>query len=363
MKQTYLSLKRLLQLAKLKIVRFIFGRKWKRRINVAILSFRKDNQLWVKTILQNHVDRVLVDNLIHAQQPRQCISELHLFNIVTKTLKKLEVMADIIDIQPLTTPYGNTSHIEYTTGTHESELRTLRLEVVKRSCGALTRSLNVQWSMDTMADLNTVTADAAKATALFEDVAATSIAETIIGEIFHQLIHASDANASVYETFKLVPSTPSGFKVRHLQQSIAHQTKRGSGNYIIVPTDGYLTFESLSKDWFVPNGNKIDWCNPISLVGHLPDGQTKVYVTNASAAANRLIVGYHGTSHLDGALTYSPYQLLNVSAAIDPNTYAPVTNAFTRYAITTDGSRVRTIQMSELSTQVESSMVVESQGQ
>jgi hypothetical protein len=130
------------------------------------------------------------------------------------------------------------------------------------------------------------------------------------------------------------------FQIEREANTIAKDTRRGKGNFIICSADvasalamgGFLNISpALNVNLDVDDtGN--------TFVGVL-NGKIKVYVDPYSSvginsnARDFVCVGYKGTSPYDAGLFYCPYIPLQMVRAIDPKTFQPKIGFKTRYGM------------------------------
>jgi len=122
------------------------------------------------------------------------------------------------------------------------------------------------------------------------------------------------------------------FQIERECNTIAKETRRGKGNFIICSSDvasalsmsGMLdsspAFSNLEVD---DTGN--------TFVGVL-NGRLKVYI-DPYAGVNYCTVGYRGSSQYDAGVFYCPYVPLQMARAVDSTTYQPQIAFKTRYGM------------------------------
>ena len=122
------------------------------------------------------------------------------------------------------------------------------------------------------------------------------------------------------------------FQIERECNTIAKETRRGKGNFIICSSDvasalsmsGMLdsspAFSNLEVD---DTGN--------TFVGVL-NGRLKVYI-DPYAGVNYVTVGYRGSSQYDAGVFYCPYVPLQMARAVDSTTYQPQIAFKTRYGM------------------------------
>jgi hypothetical protein len=125
------------------------------------------------------------------------------------------------------------------------------------------------------------------------------------------------------------------FQIERECNTIAKETRRGKGNFIICDSDTAAAlamsgFMSLSPA-IAPQINADDTQN--TFAGIL-SGKIRVYIDPYSPVGlNYFVAGYKGESPYDAGLFYCPYVPLQMVRAVDPNTFQPRIAFKTRYGV------------------------------
>ena len=125
------------------------------------------------------------------------------------------------------------------------------------------------------------------------------------------------------------------FQIERECNTIAKETRRGKGNFIICDSDTAAAlamsgFMSLSPA-IAPQLNVDD---TQSTFAGILSGKIKVYIDPYTpAGVNFFVAGYKGESPYDAGLFYCPYVPLQMVRAVDPNTFQPRIAFKTRYGI------------------------------
>jgi hypothetical protein len=125
------------------------------------------------------------------------------------------------------------------------------------------------------------------------------------------------------------------FQIERECNTIAKETRRGKGNFIICDSDTAAAlamsgFMSLSPA-IAPQINADDTQN--TFAGIL-SGKIRVYIDPYSPVGmNFFVTGYKGESPYDAGLFYCPYVPLQMVRAVDPNTFQPRIAFKTRYGV------------------------------
>lgn len=167
------------------------------------------------------------------------------------------------------------------------------------------------------------------------------IATEIISEILNDLLvlAGSTESFSIKDVFTSSEPTYMGdrmaelaVKINQVCNDIALKTRRGPGNFVVMPPLALPILQSTQSSTFVlapkgqPGGSMM--CG-LQLVGTL-NGVTKVY---CGMFINDILVGYKGGSGVtDAGYIYCPYVMLIPSGVVmDPMTFQPCVNLMTRY--------------------------------
>jgi len=128
------------------------------------------------------------------------------------------------------------------------------------------------------------------------------------------------------------------FQIERDANTIAQDTRRGKGNFIITSSDVASALSMAGVLDYAPalqTGLQVDDAGN-TFAGVL-NGKIKVYVdpysSNNSDASQFYCVGYKGTSAYDAGLFYCPYVPLQMVRAVGENTFQPKIGFKTRYGI------------------------------
>ena len=236
--------------------------------------------------------------------------------------------------------YGSTGATGYIASEVDSTLPEMGFTIEKATVTANTRQLKAEYSMELAQDLKAVHGLDA------ESELANILSGEILGEINREVIRSIVTTAKVggignTEAFDLVADADGRWAVEKFQSlvfqiekeanTIARQTRRGKGNYIIASSNvasalaatGGIKFgggEGLSVD---DAGN--------TFAGTL-NGGLKVYI-DPYATTDYVTVGYKGASPYDAGIYYCPYVPLTMVRAVGENTFQPKIAFKTRYGL------------------------------
>ena len=157
--------------------------------------------------------------------------------------------------------------------------------------------------------------------------AATSNFPTGVGGIY-DLDRDSDGRWSA-ERFRGLQ-----FQLEREANTIAKETRRGKGNFVIVTAD---VASALAMSGFLQISGGDQAINEVDDTGNTfvgtIGGKMKVYIDPYSAGTNYACVGYRGTSPYDAGLFYCPYVPLQMVRAVGENDFQPRIGFKTRYGM------------------------------
>jgi hypothetical protein len=125
------------------------------------------------------------------------------------------------------------------------------------------------------------------------------------------------------------------FQIERECNTIAKETRRGKGNFIVVSSD---VASALAMGGFLnlsPALNvNLDVDDTGSTFAGVLNGKIKVYIDPYLATnVNPVLVGYKGTSPYDAGMFYCPYVPLQMVRAVGENTFQPKIGFKTRYGM------------------------------
>lgn len=185
---------------------------------------------------------------------------------------------------------------------------TVDIDLKSTTISSVTRSLAARWLFDAAFELQNVhgvSAEEEISTAM-----ASEIRHGIDKEIMNDLLVQGNAGAQVFTWSKTAPTGVSYKDHKDsfvdvliaMSNAIFSDTKRAEGNFVIAGLEASSIIESLG-DRFKPitDGTK---AGP-HVIGTL-DGRWKV-IKNPFYPAKSFVVGYKGTSYLEGGYVYAPF--------------------------------------------------------
>ncbi len=125
------------------------------------------------------------------------------------------------------------------------------------------------------------------------------------------------------------------FQIERECNTIAKETRRGKGNFIVVSSD---VASALAMGGFLNISPALNVQLDVDDTGRtfagVLNGRIKVYIDPYLATnVNTVLVGYKGTSPYDAGLFYCPYVPLQMVRAVGENTFQPKIGFKTRYGM------------------------------
>ena len=132
------------------------------------------------------------------------------------------------------------------------------------------------------------------------------------------------------------------FQIERECNTIAKETRRGKGNFIVVSAD---VASALAMGGFLnispALNNQLEVDDTGNTFAGVLNGRIRVYidpyaatdVTTDTNFANFCLVGYKGTSPYDAGVFYCPYVPLQMVRAVDTGTFQPKIGFKTRYGM------------------------------
>lgn len=185
---------------------------------------------------------------------------------------------------------------------------TADIDLTSTTISTVTRSLSARWLFDAAFELQQVhgiNADEEIATAM-----AAEVRHEIDGEILNDLFNQAKAGNTVFTWSKTAPTGVAYVDYKdtfvdtliQMSNAIFSDTKRAEGNFIVAGINVSSIIESLGGR-FQPITDSVK-AGP-HVIGTL-DGRWKV-IKNPFYDADSFIVGYKGTSYLEGGYIYAPF--------------------------------------------------------
>jgi len=237
---------------------------------------------------------------------------------------------------------GITTGTGIATGTAEtsSSLAEMGFTIEKSTVTAKTRQLKAEYTMELAQDLKAVHGLDA------ESELANILSGEILAEINREVIRSIVTTGKVggvgsTEAFDLVADADGRWAVEKFQSlifqiekeanTIAIETRRGKGNYVICSSNVASALAAAGSLKFGGEGELAVDAAGNTFAGTL-NGKLKVYIDPYSTT-DYATVGYKGTSPYDAGMFYAPYVPLTMVRAVGENTFQPKIAFKTRYGL------------------------------
>lgn len=227
----------------------------------------------------------------------------------------------LLPVQPMSSPVG----MGFQLGWSSED----KLEIIKHSVEAATRKLNVSWSVQAEQDVRGV--DSAFKEELYKALVQEIVLQFTIEHI-NTINKLSEKNNIEHVNITDDKMNCSSLKAAIFTQCnlIAKDTRRSTGNWIVIPKNKILFDCMFDKQPLVPNEDY-----GLCFVGVWEN--LNVYVASSTVLdQSSILVGYKGkTTELDGGLIFHPYvMLLPAGVVVDPNSFEPsYMTLATRYSL------------------------------
>ena len=127
------------------------------------------------------------------------------------------------------------------------------------------------------------------------------------------------------------------FQIEREANTIAQQTRRGRGNFILCSSDVASALAMAGVLDYAPAlSTALNVDEASTTFAGILNGRYKVFIDPYAAnqsATQFFMVGYKGASPFDAGLFYCPYVPLQMVRAVDPNSFQPKIGFKTRYGM------------------------------
>lgn len=308
-----------------KISSVIFNIKWHTRKRKALAQFNKEELFIVKPLIENQL--AYLKSIDHPSQQTLFGAGVDLnkilFNSAVKVCKRILTFRQIVGVQSMTGPCGLIFKLMF----KEQQAGQLSLEVVRAAVEATTRKLQARWSNGAMQDLliqHEIDIDKEITEALGAEVSYEIFNEILkdlftLGEENFQVVERDDLESEQIYFDRII------LAINKACNDIAFKTRRGVGNFIIVPVHflSYLEGFQDSICNFTKADQKQNWLEPFAFVGIL-NHSIKVY-TSLEITDDSILIGYKGTNgETDAGYFYAPYvPFMSLGVVVDPISFHP----------------------------------------
>jgi len=218
--------------------------------------------------------------------------------------------------------------------------------IEKATVSAKTRALKAEYSLELAQDLKAI--HGLDAESELANILSTEILAEINREVIRTINSQAKTGAATSQTavngiFSLKDDADGRWSVEKFKglmvqiereaNTIAKQTRRGRGNFIITSSDvasclsatGMLDYAPALKDSLTVDDTGNTFAGVLN-------GRTKVYI-DPYATVDYVNVGYKGTNAYDAGLFYCPYVPLTMVRAVGENDFQPRIGFKTRYGM------------------------------
>ena len=200
-------------------------------------------------------------------------------------------------------------YFEYGNQDVDGNIPQVDIDLTSTSIASVTRSLRARWMFDAAFELLQV--HGINSDEEIAKVMAQEIRHEIDGEIMNDLYTQAAAGSAVY-TWSKTPGTGVSFKdhkdtfvdtLINMSNAIFADTLRGDGNFVVCGVNAASIVESIGDGRFVSTADAI---KPGPHVIGTLDGKWKI-IKNPYYPADNFLVGYKGSSYLEGGYVYAPF--------------------------------------------------------
>ena len=208
--------------------------------------------------------------------------------------------------------------------------RQMTMEVVSNAVEAGSRKLQAGWTFEAAQDLigmNGLDIEQELILALSQQIDGEFVAEAIT-DLKHLAGEPEIAKLKGDYKQQLMRLC---IHINLVANEIARKTRRGPGNFVIVPPFYATAFKSLSSEVYVPNPDVPENSfKEMQQVGTL-NGTMKVY-ESMNVNTDEILIGYKGVSETDTGYVHCPYvPLMSSGVVVDAKTFQPLVTLMTRY--------------------------------
>ena len=315
--------------------------EWEEMLHVLLDGLEGTERIVVQTVLNNQHMNMLAESSFSGTMHDTSNFNKLLIPIVRKIFKNFEALK-LVGVQPMTGPVGMAYLLRYreldeeenrqdiTDNTEAFAGRKISLEVVSEAHEASSRQLQAGWTMEAIQDLNSF--HGLDLAAEMSQAIAAEIQDELTAEIVNDL-HKLSGDPIEIELDGFDPSAPLNIAI-HINKAandIAVKTRRGAGNWVVVPPTIVSMFESLPNNTYKQTTtSKHGMFGSLMEVGTL-NGCIKVF-SSLTTSTDEILVGYKGgNGESDTGYVYAPYMpVLASGVVVDPDTFQPVIRLMTR---------------------------------
>jgi len=221
-------------------------------------------------------------------------------SIVLNLAKKLDVLRDVVGVQPIDRPIGPAYFMElqHLAGESDTSTQSLKLAVVVKPIEAYSYMLP---NIIKRGKVYAVTTE-------YIEAFSKCIVEQVISKVTSISTKLPDFNGNVEVL---------GVHINGIRNDIGRQTRRGVGNVVVLSSDvaQKLYLGSKAENSLLPKFEDVDISQPLTVIS-TTDNHPVTWMVCSSLPPETIIVGYKGLD-CDTALVFAPYQLFRVSGVFN----------------------------------------------
>ena len=231
-------------------------------------------------------------------------------------------------------------------GDPNSTFNEMGFTIEKATVTAKSRALKAEYSLELAQDLKAIHGLDA------EQELSNILSAEILAEINREVIRtingqaktgAATANTTVNGVFNLTSDADGRWSVEKFKglmvqidreaNTIAKETRRGRGNFIICSSDVASALSSTGMLDYAPAlSTALNVDDTGNTFAGVLNGRTRVYI-DPYATVDYITVGYKGTNAYDAGIFYCPYVPLTMVRAVSESTFQPKIGFKTRYGM------------------------------
>ena len=217
--------------------------------------------------------------------------------------------------------------------------RKMTLEIITQAVEAATHRLQAGWTLEAAQDLNAIHG------LDIESEMSQAIASEIQAEITMNIIYdvrrlAGKPIEIEVDGFKGEDFVALSCEINKACNDIARKTRRGAGNWIVVPYTTAVMLEEQLKSTYVKSSDKKPGLYGTLMEVGILNGSIKVF-TSFDIPSDEILVGYKGRNGAtDAGYVYCPYiPVLSSGVVVNPETFQPIVSLMTRAGTSLNGWR------------------------
>lgn len=291
--------------------------RWNKNLDEIVREFDESQKNNVKTLINNyHRSAEQGHGDLGHSGNRDYKLDTSMIAVQLAALKRMRVM-NLVGFQAMTGPVNKVFSLQ--TKKEEFDPSSTLLTVVDGIVEAKRHELSLRWPVEMIMDNELLYGD----DSIRPEVELASANELAL-ECDNVVINDIKSVASKVDAAHIDSWQELSITINKMANGIAERSRRGRGNWAIVPFNMIDMLEENPSYLHFPEGGNIG----LNLMGELlphPDAENgiKIY-SDVSHCDNTILVGFKGISDIDTGYIYSPYILAVPSGIItDPESFQP----------------------------------------